>query len=513
LKRSAIAVLCSLLLISAAACVWISHRVDVNQVTAQNVTITSPVKAHLKDGSTIVYLHGATLSGGMLRGSGDRYDVTLAPAGRVDNISLADIAAMENFSTEVNTARTVVVSVLASVGVAVGSVALFKAIFGSCPTVYSGGGKIEEAELFSSSISPLFEARDTDRLQAQPDSSGVLHLELRNEAMETHYINHLQLLEVSHAADELVLPDEQGHPLIVGRIVPVEAAVSRDGQDLRATLGAADDNVYSTDRHIIDSAQATDMNDWIDIEATVPAGAKSVALVFRLRNSLLNTVLLYDMMLGRAGARALDWLATDLARISTAVELGRWYQQRAGLHISMWDGGGYREVTRVPDSGPIFWHDSAVVVPVRSGETSLRLRLSFVADQWRIDRVGIASSVREAMPRAIGIAEVKDADERINNEAAESLRAPDERYLQTTPGQRFFVSFNTGPAPAGLSRTFLLSSQGYYIEWIRGSWIQKASASRPFVPNDDAMLEALRQWSAERTSFEQEFMSARVPVH
>jgi len=94
-------------------------------------------------------------------------------------------------------------------------VALFKAIFGSCPTVYSDNGAVDEAELFSNSIAPLFEARDVDRLRAQPDSKGILRLEIRNEAMETHYINHLQLFEVQHAADEFVLPDTQGHPVVV----------------------------------------------------------------------------------------------------------------------------------------------------------------------------------------------------------------------------------------------------------------------------------------------------------
>jgi len=113
----------------------------------------------------------------------------------------------------------------------------------------------------------------------------------------------------------------------------------------------------------------------------------------------------------------------------------------------------------------------------------------------------------------IQISEVTGSDGRPENTAHDSMSASDTRYLQTNPGQRFFVDFNVGRAPAGQSRTFLLSSQGYYTEWIRGSWIQTASAKEPFTPTDQAILGALQQWAATRESFEARFVKDRVPVH
>jgi hypothetical protein len=74
------------------------------------------------------------------------------------------------------------------------------------------------------------------------------------------------------------------------------------------------------------------------------------------------------------------------------------------------------------------------------------------------------------------------------------------------------VDFDAGTG-AGKSRTFLLSSQGYYTEWIRGSWIQTANAVKPFEPTDEAVLVALRKWAANRDAFEQKFRTARVPVN
>lgn len=501
------------LALTTAACVFVAHRVDVRSMDIrQPVNVHGAVKAHLKDGSTVLYPTGVTVTGNALEGEGTRYDLTLTHSTRIGTVPLDSVIGMESYRTAVKGAQTFIVSTLATAGGIFGGAALAVAIFGSCPTVYSADGTVEEAELFSSSIAPLFEGRDIDRLSAQPDARGVLTLELRNEALETHYINHLQLVEVTHAAGETVVPDADGLPTTLHDMRPPDAVTDRAGRDLRATLADSDGMFYLTDRRAIDRANASDMDDWIDVSANVAPGTKSTTLVFRLRNSLLNTVLLYDVMLGPAGAGALDWVGEDLTKISTAVELGRWHQQRAGLHISVWQDGAYREVARVPDSGPISWHDVAAVVPVPAGETRLRVRLSFLVDHLRIDRLVVGIASPKAAQRAIPLAEVTGAGGRTENEARRNMSAPDDRYLQTNPGNRFFARFNAGPAVPGTSRTFLLSSQGYYTEWIRTSWIQNATVTEPFAANDTAILTALRKWAATRDSFERRFMQARVPV-
>jgi len=505
-------VLSGAMTLSAASCVFISQRVDVKPVDVSQTTIVqSSVKAHLKDGSTIVYLNGVQISSGQLRGPGLHYDLSLAST-LVDTIPLAEVVGMESFTTQVNGAQTAVVSSLASVGGVIGGALLFAVIFGSCPTVYSADGQIDEAELFSSSIAPLFEARDIDRLQAQPGTDGTLRLEIRNEAMETHYINHLQLIEVQHSKDEFVVPDQLGHPTVLGALAPATRVTSRSGADVSSTLAATDNRYYSSDRKTMDRATAADMDDWIDFSANVPPGAEQIAIAFRLRNSLLSTTLLYDVMLGPAGAASIDWLGSNLARIDKAVELGRWHRRRAGLHISVWQDGEYREVTRIPDSGPISWHDVAAVIPVPKGQTSLRLRMSFVADHWRIDHMAVAPVRSDPALRTLQIDQVVGTDGKLDTTALESLRDPDDHYLQTNPGQKFFIDFRAGSSNEK-TRTFLLSSQGYYTEWIRGSWIQSATVDKPFDPTDEAVVLALKKWAANRDAFEQRFRTARVPVN
>ena len=500
-----------LLAVCMASCVF--RRVEIQSVdTRAPVAVSTAVKAHLKDGSTVVYPQGVTVTADALEGRGTKYGLTLTTGTPVERIPLSDVLGMESYRTKVNVGATAAVTTLATVGGAIGGALLAVAIFGSCPTVYSNDGLAEEGELFSSSIAPLFEGRDIDRLQARADPAGIVSLEIRNEAMETHYINHLQLLEVQHQNDEVVVPDERGVPVVLRNVSRLTAVTARDGQDVTELVARPDGRFYMTGRAVLERARADDMDDWIDVEVPVDGRATSAALVFRSRNSLLSTTLLYDVMLGPAGAGALDWLGEGLATISTAVELGRWHERRAGLHVSVWRDGGYREVVRVPDSGPISWHDVAAIIPVPTGVTRLRIRLSFLADYWRIDQLGVAFSTHTVVPRIIPLADVSSDAGASEAEALAHMRTSDETYLQTNPGQKFVARFNAGPSPAGASRTFFLSSQGYYTEWIRGSWIQNATVTQPFMPSDKSILAAMRKWGATRESFEERFRSARVPV-
>jgi hypothetical protein len=114
--------------------------------------------------------------------------------------------------------------------------------------------------------------------------------------------------------------------------------------------------------------------------------------------------------------------------------------------------------------------------------------------------------------RSIPIAAVTDSKAHNDSAAARNMMLPDNQYLQTNPGQRLFIDFNAGTTPPNQTRTFLLSSQGYYTEWIRGKWIQTATASAPFAPTDESLLASLKLWSEKRDTFEKQFREAKVPV-
>lgn len=487
--------------------------------TTDSVAVVSPVKAHLLDGSTVVYRTGVLIVRDTIRSRGPkpayRYNLTLADSTPVDALPLDSVVGMEAFRNSVNGGATAALTVAGVAGTALGLGLAAIAIFGSCPTFYAdtAGVSLLEAEGFSYSIAPLFESRDVDRLRAHADLVGDVRLEVRNEALETHYINQVDLVEVRHAADELVVPDAGGRPLALRRVVAPTSARDRAGRDLRATLLDSDGRAFSTDSGVVNRATATDPDDFIDLEFARPTGVDTVALLFRMRNSLLNTVLLYELMLADPGAKSLDWVGQELEEIGPAARLGRWYAGHMGMRVMVRDGAGtaWRDVGRVPDTGPIAWKDVAVPVPVPPGD-SLQIRLRFVADDWRIDRIQLALSARRAPARTFAPAEVLGADGFPDTAARASLDAPDQRYLVTSPGQRFGVRFAVGPDPADSARTFLLISQGYYVEWLRAAWMRGRHQPSTFEPSDQALVEALRRWHVERADYERRFAESRIPV-
>ncbi len=277
----------------------------------------------------------------------------------------------------------------------------------------------------------------------------------------------------------------------------------------RAVIGARDSAYYASPPAMLARASVAELEDHIDLVLPPMPDRDSVAVLLRLRNSLLNTVLFYDMMLASAGAQALDWMGESLQRIGQAVERGQWYSGRMGLWVSVGRDGSRRAVERVPDAGPIAWKDVAVVVPVEDDD-SVRIRLSFVVDEWRIDQVRIADGVRRPEAREVPVSEVVRSDGTTSEPARASMAAPDEDYLETLPSNVFRARFDVGRSD--VPRTLLVAAQGYYTEWIRPAWIRGAREPQTFVASDASLVEAIRRWEAARPDFERRFYQTRIPV-
>jgi hypothetical protein len=476
------------------------------------------VRAYLPAGELVLFPDGISLERDTIRGRGTRYSATLQRLGEVQTLPLDSVVAIEAVQGGLNAPASTVASLATGAAIVVGGIALAKAIFGSCPTVYvpadPDGEAVLFAELFSYSVAPLFEARDVDVFPAGA-REGVVRMDLRNEAPETHFINHLELLEARHRAGETVVSDHEGLPLAMSGWLQPQVMRDRSGRDVAPLLSRADERTFATLPSRVASATVDDLSDHVVVEVPTPLDADSVAVDLRLRNSLLNTVLLYDFLLSGADLRGLNWLTGTMQQVGTAAEFGSWYRERMGLHVDIWDGGAWRSVGRVPDSGPIAWKSTAVVVPVPDGEEIMRIRLRFLADQWRIDRVRVASRFRRPDTRVIPVSGVVGGEGYAEDGAMrEALLAPDERYLETRPGDAVFVEFDTGEAEAGdVERTFLLASQGYYTEWIRPDWLRADATSRThFEPDDESLVRVLARWRDVQDGMESQFEATRLPT-
>jgi hypothetical protein len=215
-------------------------------------------------------------------------------------------------------------------------------------------------------------------------------------------------------------------------------------------------------------------------------------------------------MLGDPGARALDWQGDHLTRIGPALELGSWYGSKMGMAVEVWRNGAWVPVARVKDTGPVAWKDLAVPLASTGGELVVRLR--FPADNWRIDRVALAEQFSRPTLRAIPLTELTSLEGVPELEALAGVLENDDRYLQTQAGQAFIARWEVGATAEGRERSFLLASQGYYIEWVRRGWIASNRDTTTFQPNDRALQNAILRWRQAQDSLEQRFFATRVPV-
>ncbi len=494
--------------VAAASCAVRVREARLEEVSARDVIVTTPIKAHLRNGGFVIFRSGAEISSNSVRGNGMHYNMQMQSQGPVTLVSLDSVLGIVNFRDDIQEGATYALSTLATATAAVGTLALYKALFGSCPTFYTtqDGEAALEAEGFSYSIAPLFEARDVDALRHSP-ASAVYRLEVRNEALETHYINQLELLSYEHPQGTTLLPDGFGHVTSFRGAVAPRSARDADGRDVLKGVARADAHPFGTADARLAHANVRELSDYIELDFGIVA-TDSAALVLRARNSLLTTVLLYDVMLADAGARAFDWLAQDMGTFSGASEVANWYKTRMGLRVDVFEKGAWRTVARVPDTGPIAWKDVAIMLPVPPG-APLRARLHFPADNWRIDHVYLGLDARSVAPTVIPIARVL-VDSQSDDASVARLRSVDQRYLITEPGRRFFAEFDLPPS-GNLQRTFMLASQGYYSEWIRPHWIREASP-RTFVAGDAALLEAMQRWRGNKAELEAQFYATRIPV-
>jgi len=507
------------LLALTSACIHLFNKVEARRLDPQQpVTVTSPVKAHLLDGRTVIFPNGVAVSDGAVRGDGYRYGLTLRDSTAVLLVPLDSVVGMEVFEESQDGVKSFLVSAVATAATLVATAGLAVAIFGSCPTIYtdSAGSVQLEAEAFSYSIAPIFESRDVDRLRVRSAPDGSVRLEVRNEALETHYVNQLELLEVSHDSSESAFVDELNRLVVVADQRLLARASDRRGHDVSGALRAEDGDLYRTDARTLNAAALGDLDDWINLVAAPPPDVDSVVVVLRLRNSLLNTTLLYDVMLGEPGARSLDWVGQDLKQVGPALEVAQWYQQRMGMDVVVAAGSGenssYQVVAHVKDTGPIAWKDVAVVIPVLTRD-SVRIRLRFPADNWRIDRAVLAGRYRRVTAQVVPLVEV-ETPHFSQDAALASLRTADSRYVQTSPGERLTAVFRPSSPPAGraATRTFFVASQGYYIEWMRPGWLRAPLADRVFVPSDSGLARAMTRWRGAQDSLETLFAATRIPV-
>ncbi|OGU76004.1 MAG: hypothetical protein A3G43_11660 [Ignavibacteria bacterium RIFCSPLOWO2_12_FULL_56_21] len=496
----------------------VNERHDVPLARGVPTVVSTPTNVHLLTGTLLVCDKGFVLANDTLKATGTLWNAqrTTSSAGHFI-VPLDSIAGVEVASTSWPPGRQIgggLLGISAAAAAAGATALLLVAMFGSCPTVYAVQDSVEtlQAELFSNSIARSFEIEDTDVLRASPPASGPFVLRIRNEALETHYLDRLRLKYADHPAGTVALPDDDGDLLIAGTPMPPDRVVDADSNDVTATLAHRDGSAYSTPLERTEVLLPDGRRDHLDCTFTVPEVCNDLVLLLDGRNSLENTVLLYDIMMRGQGPAVLAWQDRMNSRPWEAWQVYRWYKRFSGIEVLVEHNGNLRPTGRISDTGPIAMKTAGVRIPVSPGERTVTVRLNFIPDGWMIDRVAIAPYVAGAEGyRMASVSHATTNTGRDPEMIARLLENDDGDYLMTYPGDRFDLMFDLPPRGTG-ERTLFVNGTGFYIEWVRAEWLRVDPAPGFNIRRTSDIRRRLTDlWKARKGTFEKQFYSTRIP--
>ena len=468
------------------------------------------LKAFMRDGLVYDFDHWKVVEPNLVTGSGRLLDASGRTLRRdsftipVDSVVVFETNAKEGL----NPLTTALATTLIVTVVVVGTVAVLKAIFGSCPTFYAEGtsDSLPQAEGFSSSIAPALEATDVDALYRVRPVRGGVAITMRNEALETHVVRSVCLLAAPRPPGGRVVAMTTGGFRRATALVPARSATAPEG-DCTAALAALD----GVERWSL--ADSTDLatHETLELEFPTPPSG-DLGLLIGSRQTLLSTYLFYQALAYLGGSSGALLAAYERAgareRARTNERLGGFSAALGGIDVYVLDPRhGWTKAGRSKETGPIATDVRAVPLPgVASGP--IRVRLEMNRAHWRLDYVALASLGARVEPIRLEPNEVRRGE--LPDEEARAKLLDSTRTLITLPGDAYTLRYRL---PEGLDDPELfLESRGYYLEWIRRDWLVREDPARArwmFSHPRQALREFAPAYKRVEAEFETAFWNSR----
>lgn len=382
-----------------------------------------------------------------------------------ESIPLADVDLV--WTRDVDGVMTAL-AVLGGVAVIAGGVILIVALTkDSCPFLYSddGTGYALEGELYSGAVFKNIERGDILKLHHLAPAAGEYRLKIANEAMETQCTNELSLLVVDHAKDVAVYAGPDGRVRTVGHppIAPL-SAVDFEGRDFTAAVAAEDGRMWSSNPFDKDPEDPADWTAGLILKFPRPEGegATAAKLAVRIGNTFWADAI-FGRLFGLLGAAWQPWFEKVGRDPDIRAKTYRFLsEQGVGLKVQVGTPGGWRDAGFFHPTGPFGIKDDILELDLSGipGDT-LTVRLRGGTFFWTVDRAVIDYSAD--VPVQVRVISPREALDGEGKDVRPALLADDGAYFtMPEPGNFALVRFDAPPEVAGLERSFLLRSRGYY---------------------------------------------------
>ncbi|MDX8341250.1 hypothetical protein SLH46_18770 [Draconibacterium sp. IB214405] len=489
-RLTVVILICSVLFGFIAACHIFIDPTFRKQYTDYNTFVhESPVepgylKVHYKDGKVVVFDSWKLSSGqDSLIGNGKLFDLkrNIISDGLVstgtDQIAIIETNQLTALKDKTNE-RIAALSILAGIDAVIGVVCITvpKACFGSCPTFYlteTNNVHWANAEAFSSSIAPSMEQPDIDALRVKV-GSGDFRLIMKNEALETHVVNEVQIVAAEVEKDAEILHGVGDKFFHTKNITNCISALT-DGENIAPFLNAVDGNEYFS------LSDSLDLGAKEEILLEFNNNIKNTpGIILNFRQTLLTTFLLYNGM-SYMGDEIGDYFAKIETSDMVRKKLKNPFSTLGGIKVFAFDSKKEKWdfITEIYETGPIA--PNHFVVPFSETNDNgdpIRVKLEMTKGMWRLDYAGLADIDKEINPAFIYPSEILK-DNLPDPEALTEISCDDEDYLISMPGDEWHLHFDL-PQPNDENNRYqlFLSAKGYYLEWIRNDWLEEKDPER-----------------------------------
>lgn len=468
--------------------------------------------AHMLDGRAIVFdrwtIHDSTRT---VTGEGRTLDANrLVISQGPTTVPVEGVALFETNVVDLPVGRAAVHGAALAGGVILGVVVLFvvagaSGALGSCPTFYAWDGDttILHAEGFSTSVTPSLEATDVDALARAVPNGRRFEITMTNEALETHVVRYAHLLAARRPAGGRVFAGTEDRLYATTAPRPPARATAPEG-DVAAALAAFDG------RERASRVDSTDLaaREVLELEFDDPP-AGDPGLVVAARQSLVTSYLFYQG-LDDLGPAAGAWMASvergAPGALSQATGIG---DALGGIEVLVPDPElGWRGVGEVREVGPLAADVRVIPLPAPRTHGALRVQLRLARGAWRLDQVGLVSLGAPVTPvRLVPESVLRDG---IENADARARLADTTRTLVTLPGDRYTIRYRLPDHPGEWE--LFLESRGYYLEWIRESWLASTNLERATLLGlrpREALRALAPEYARREAEFEREFWGTR----
>lgn len=324
----------------------------------------------------------------------------------------------------------------------------------NCPHayVYDGEDYQYTNTLFTGAIASNLERHDYKIIKDFRTKSDSYEMIVKNEENESHYINMLDLMVVSHAKNIEIAPDQNGE--IHSYLNPINAREVKDerGKDLSKLLSTRDDLAYSFDSESKDNM--------VKAYATFdkPADVSNAKVILKIKNTKWGAIV-YKTFAAMMGDKYDGWVNKNSQR---SFEEARNDMKVAGIPfiVSIKKDNKWVDVETINLVGEVSYNTLIATIDQKliTGD-KIELRLKSGYKFWDLDYIGMDFSQDTGFETEI----IRPSTTTDNNGELASIKNDDSNYLEhLNKGDSTYFKFEN-ISTSTISRTLILHSKGYYL--------------------------------------------------